>query len=538
MNGENQQGTNGGVNTDIFGTSATTAVAPALVAAPVSGVAAQSGPAVATSAPAPAVSAAVEPAAEEGAYKPLRPMNFELRHPYTGGEIEYNPDLPTVPYPSASRKATTDSLKRAPHINITGKKVDALAMTIRDSLGQIALGNDQDDLRGREGSDFRQEVEINGQKLFGFAPRFTPKAGVKYVGEAARNLVRTQVGLGTVFQAPLWHSGFWITLRTPSEGDLIELHRALAQEKITLGRSTYGILFSQVTGYTTKVMLDFIEAHIHSHSLILPDDGSKSVTEYIKAADYQILVWALTCATWPSGYQIQRACMTDPEKCNYVLTERVNVARLLWVDASSLTERQRAHMLSRQKHSMKPEQVELYCSEFLRGRQAKVKLSDTVSMVLKMPSILEYIAASYEWIGKLEEQQTRVMNMREDERNDYLMQHAQAQSMRQYSHFVHSLLVGAGDEPDEIDDPETIPSILADLSSEDELRNAFMDRVQEYQNTSLIAFVGLPNYKCPSCGGMQLPTAVPGQQNELIALDVTQTFFTLLMQKLASIQAR
>lgn len=461
-----------------------------------------------------------------------RPVNFELRHPFTQGEQPFDKEQVNVSYPSGARQATMDKLQNTPNININGKKVDDLAGVLRDGLEQIPMSDDMNGLRGREGAMFKQEVEVNGSYLGGFVPKFKLRDGVKPSGELARNLVRSSMRLGTVFCTPLWHSGFWLTIRTPSEGDLIELHRALAAETTTLGRSTYGVLFSQMTGYTTKVMVDFIEAHMHSASLLVPE--GKRVVDYIKAADYQLLVWGLTCATWPNGYQIRRACITDPEKCNYILSEKVNVPRLLWVDHSSLTERQKLHMLNRQTNTVTPEKLELYAADFVRGKNASVKLADGIAMQLKMPTMMEYIEASYEWIGKLEEQQNRVMSMREDDRNEYLMQHAQAQSMRQYSHFVQSITVG----DDEIDDAETLPLILADLSSDDVIRRAFVEQVQKFQNEALIAFVALPNYKCPSCGGMQAPTAVAGQQNELIALDVTQTFFTLLMQKLKQIQDR
>lgn len=484
----------------------------------------------AAAAPASASAPAQQPVADPGSYKPL---NFEVRFPFSSGEVPFDPNLPTLQYPSASRDGTEDAVRKAPNLSIAaGAKLDRYAATIREGLNQIPMSDDQNILRGRETAMFKQEVDVNGTGLGGFVPRFKLREGTKYTGEAARNLVRTGLNLGTVFSVPLWHSGFWMTLRTPSEGDLLELHRQLTQEKTTLGRSTYGLLYSSITSYTAKIMLDFVLTHMHSSSLQLADDDS--VVNYIKAPDYQLLLWGLTCATWPNGYQFQRACITDVEKCQYVVTERVNLARLLWEDTTGLTERQKLHMTHKQKQSVTVDQVKIYQEDFLRGRNAKVAINDRLSVTFKMPLLSEYIDVGYKWISMLEEQYGRAMGMREEDRNQYLLNHAQAQAMRQFGHYVHALHL---DEHD-IEDQDDIAVILGDLSGDDAIRTTFTDKVQAFQNESIIAFVGIPNYKCPSCGGLQNPTALPGRQHELIALDVAQSFFLLLMQKLATIRER
>lgn len=505
-----------------FDSAAGAATAPAAVAA--------------AAAPTFASPQAHQPSDEDtGNYQPLKPvsMNFELRHAFSSGEVVFDPNLPTLQYPSASRNGTEEAIRKAPTISIAaGAKLDRYATVIREGLNHIPMSDDQDALRGRIEAIFKQEVEANGQQLGGFVPKFKVREGTKYTGEAARNLARSSLQLGTVFSVPLWHSGFWLTLRAPSEGDLLELHRQLTQEKILLGRSTYGLLYSSITSYTAKTMTDFIMAHLHSSSLKVADDDS--VLNYVKSPDYQLLLWGLTCATWPNGYQFQRACITDVEKCQHLTTERVNLARLLWEDTTSLSERQKLHMTHRQKQSVTVEQVKIYQEEFLRGRNAKVQINERLAVTFKMPLLSEYIDVGFKWISMLEEQYGRAMGMREEDRNQYLLNHAQAQAMRQFGHFVHALHI----DDNEIDDQDDVAVILGDLSSDDTIRTAFTEKVQVFQNDGIVAFVGIPNFKCPSCGGMQNPTALPGQQHELIALDVAQTFFLLLMQKLAMIRDR
>lgn len=476
--------------------------------------------------------AVAAPAPAEESYKPLKP-NFELRFAYSSGEVPFDPELPTVSYPSASREGTAEAMKRAPNLSTEDDaKLTTYGTHIREGLNQLPMGNDMLDVTGRPTAAWTQSPNSNGVELAGAVPKFKIREGGKYSGEAARNLVRSTLSMGTVFSVPLWHSGFWVTLRSPSEGALLELHRQLTQDKTLLGRATYGLICSQSTSYSAKVMTDFIMAHLHSSSLQVGDDDS--ILRYIKTPDYQLLLWGLACATWPNGYQYQRACITAVEKCTYVVNERVNLSRLQWTDTSSLTARQIQHMTNRQKQSVSVEQVKIYSDDFIAGRKSSVKITDQLSMVLKMPLLTDFLNAGFRWISSLEEQYGRAMGLREEERNKYLLSHGQAQAMRQYSHFVHAIVVG----DEEIDDPADIDSILADLSSQDQIRSTFLEKVQTFQNEGIVSFIAIPNYKCPACGGLQNPKAIDGQDHELIPLDVAQTFFPLLMQKLSTIEDR
>lgn len=465
-------------------------------------------------------------------YAPVEP-NFLLKFAYGSGEVPFDPDLPSLSYPAATREGTAEAMKSAPNFTPEeDRRLNLYATHIREGLNQLPMGNDMFEVIGRPGAKWTQAPTFGDIPLAGYVPKFKMREGGKYTGEAARNLVRSTLRMGTVFNIPLWHSGFWIALRAPSEGALLELHRQLTQDKILLGRATYGMIFSQATTYSTKAMADFVLEHFHSSSLKV--DDTDSILNYIKTPDYQVLLWGMTCAMWPNGYQIQRACVSDVSKCTYVTTERVNLTRLLWTDESNLTQLQLQHMTNRQRQSVTVDQVKLYADQFTRGARTKVKISSEISMILQMPRLVDFIDAGYRWVNSIEEQYGRAMGMAEDERNKYLMSHAQAQAMCQYSHLVQAILVN----DDEIDERADIVSILADLSSQDSIRSEFLKAVMKFQNESIISFIGIPNYKCPSCGGMQHPKAVEGQAHELIALDVGQTFFPLLMQKLSMIEDR
>lgn len=502
---------------------------------------------------APAVAANVEPivtASPEVTKIVPHEQNFRIDVAYTSeGYDGFNASLDTAAMPSGTDEQIRAALRDTPNLKAgMDKDTEKFISVINSALSTMPTNAGLVNTAHRQGAMYLQQVPSATTPLFGSTPKFKKKEGVKYTGESARNLIRSTMKLGTVFSVPLWHSGFWITLRAPSESDLLELYRKITQDKITLGRSTYGLMFSNVSSYTNKTMLDFIMENLYETSLATK--GDESVRDYIKLPDLSLLIWGMACATWPNGFQYQRACITDIDKCKHVVSEKLSLSRLLWTDTSSLTPRQIQHMTNRQRGSVDLEAVKRYTDEFLRGRNSKVVINDELSFILKMPTAAEHIDSGYRWINHIEEEYGRAMTQDESSRNDYLLSHAQATSMRQYAHFVSSVLVGGtdGDTPEEIDGMEEIENALSDLSSRDDVRDLFMTKTSAFLDDSIISFVGIPTYKCPACGGDQRHSAKElnelGEKAntvrypELIPLDVAQTFFPLLIQKILRIRER
>ena len=88
----------------------------------------------------------------------------------------------------------------------------------------------------REGSHWRQYLQTPMGKLAFMSPRIVEDEK-KGKGRNIKALmkVRSIVGRGTLVQIPLWRSGFWITIESPSEAEWIELNRRIGEEKIMFG---------------------------------------------------------------------------------------------------------------------------------------------------------------------------------------------------------------------------------------------------------------------------------------------------------------
>ncbi len=473
-----------------------------------------------------------------------RGPNFKLDHPYTS---EKNTDANvggfSVVMPSGTEDQIREALRDTPNLNAgMDAETQRYIENINGSFGTMPSNGGLVSAARRPKAMWSQQIQSPIGFLAGVAPKFKKKEGVKYTGESARNLVRSTMKLGTVFQVPLWHSGFWITVRTASESELIELYRKITQDKITLGRSTYGLLFSNVSAYTNKTLLDFIADNLYETSLNIKD--SEDIRNYIQLPDLSLMLWGLACATWPNGFPYERACITDTDKCKHIVSEKLNLARLQWTDSSELTPRQIQHMTNRARGSMDIESVKRYKEDFVRGNDVKIQLNESLSFILKQPTVAEHIAAGFRWIAEIEENYGRALNQDESTRNDYLINHAQASSMRQYAHYVKSVFV----DDNEIDGTEEIDNALSDLTARDDTRTLFMEKVAEFLDNSIISFIGIPTYKCPACGGNQRHSKEHEEAlkdgsmavvcPEMIPLDVAQTFFPLMVQKLHTIQQR
>jgi len=242
----------------------------------------------------------------------------------------------------------------------------------------------------------------------------------------------------------------------------------------------------------------------------------------------------MVCSIWSTGFQYQRACTADPEKCNHVTEELLDPSKLLFVDKSRLTARQITHMTKRDKASMSVDTLSIYKDEFLNGQPKAIKFNENLTFIISIDNAQEHIDSGYRWVSSIEETYPSVMIREEKERDEYLIKQAKTTVMRQYAHFVKSITY----LDNEYTDRETIESIISDVSSSDELRKRFQDEIKEFIDDSTVALIAIPTYKCPSCGKEQREAREGKHMLGLIPIEVMSNFFTLAVQKIRRIEQR
>lgn len=391
-----------------------------------------------------------------------------------------------------------------------------------------------------EKAQFVQNVEHNGQPLMGGSPRFKQIENTNLSGERAIIRLISHLGLGTIYQVPLWHSGIWITFKPPSESELVELNRLMASDKIKLGRQSYGLAFSNTTVYTTARLVDFALSHVYELTAKSDAINIDNIKNHISCQDINTLLWGFICTMYPRGFKYKRACTHDPEKCLHILEDTINVTKLQWTNGNALNDWQKTHMSTRQPKSKDLQSINRYREELSSVQKKKIVINEglpnAITITIKTPSINEYIDAGHRWIGDIVDnvEKTAGSDLPKTEKDALIVRYGQATATRQYSHWIESIEY----DSNIIDDRETVENTLDLLSGDDEIRNQFIQKVIDYINSSSVSVIGIPVYDCPACHKEQkTPLVLPAMTN-IIPLDVMQVFFELTTQRLQKMTDR
>lgn len=459
------------------------------------------------------------------------PPNFEMDAPYSvpiQGQLDS--DKENIVLPSDHNEHIRERFTK---VNSKTKDFNPQWLsTFQAALESVAYNEAFINTVNRPDAEFKQKIDSSVGPLFMGMAKAKIGPNQKLTGESLRLMIRQDLNLGGTYNVPLWHSGFWVRFKAPGESAILDLYRALTEEKVSLGRATYGLVFSNNTSYSSAAMLNFCEEHIISTSLLLPD--GESIKKYISVLDIPTLFWGMVCSIWSTGFQYQRACTADPEKCNHVTEELLDPSKLLFVDKSRLTARQITHMTKRDKASVSVDTLSIYKDEFLNGQPKAIKFNENLTFIISIDNAQEHIDSGYRWVSSIEETYPSVMIREEKERDEYLIKQAKTTVMRQYAHFVKSITY----LDNEYTDRETIESIISDVSSSDELRKRFQDEIKDFIDDSTVALIAIPTYKCPSCGKEQREAREGKHMLGLIPIEVMSNFFTLAVQKIRRIEQR
>lgn len=385
-------------------------------------------------------------------------------------------------------------------------------------------------------SNWSNSVKADGLQLHVGKPMLEKNSGTPLVGEAALMRIQAVMGLGSTARIPLWHSGLWLTLKAPSDTALLELERRIATDKVNLGRSTDGLVFSSSGVFIRDTVVDFILAHVMEATYRYSDVSElKSI---IDITDVDLMVHGVLCTIYPNGYPYSQPCVVNPVTCTHITHELLSIPRILFVDQMRLTEKQLKHMTMRGA-KFTPTEVAAYKAEhpFLASR--RVELTPQVSLLLRVPSIEQSRQIGTSWVNGITTKVERsfAASIPAKEREEYIVNQARVTSMSQYAHWVEKILIADGEgNEDEISDPTAITETLGVMSSNEGAYKAYYDGVQKFVSECTIAVVALPKQPCPKCQKEHEATTPEELRHpHLLPLDVVNVFFTLLGHRLTKI---
>ncbi len=340
--------------------------------------------------------------------------------------------------------------------------------------------------------------------------------------------IMTQLGMGTVIQIPLWHSGIWVAIRKPKETDLLNLEADIAADKTSLGRATEGAVFSNNEVYAKKAIVDFVLDHVVRTTYESSEPAR--LAEVILETDWPLLAWGILLAEYPSGYRHLQPCVANPETCEHVIDTMLNIGRLLWVDRSRFTPSQIAHMKSRTTtHSR--EKIKAYQDEHRLNVKSTIQLNKVLELQLRVPTLAESIARGLDWVEDISDMAKKAFTlskMSEASRERHRTNIATMASIRQYVQWFGSFR--RVDRQETYSNEQMVEEILSNINESGEFSTAVHNRIREYINDTTLACIALPKWKCPKCQGE--PSEEYLRHPDLVPLDIVDVFFTLLDQKI------
>lgn len=368
-------------------------------------------------------------------------------------------------------------------------------------------------------------------------------------GEKGIAQIKSMLGLGNMIRVPLWHSGIWVTVDTPSEAEVVDLYRMINVEKITIGRMTHGLAFSNLSGITTDLIVRFVLRHVQSCSLALPKDADMITTlrQNILVQDIPTLIWAIICSMFPRGFEYTRQCIASPD-CHHTVQQLIDVRRLLFVDRQALNKEQNDHMVKAKSSLVTLKEVKKYQEEVSRLQSAEQILLEGATnrkgtcdmyITLKSPTIEDYAEATNSWIDSIETMANLAPTFDNDaDRDNYIYNQTKATKARQYIHWVDSIkyinhIEGEDDENITfVKDRNDINAIASSIFSLDNnIIENLTNSVIKYINESTISIIGIPSYDCPACKGKQVIEEELTHFPNFIPLDTIMLFFRLLVRR-------
>lgn len=469
---------------------------------------------------------------------PKQRVNFRVNPLDDGEKDPYREVVPMPPdfkaYLDAAAAAFSDKYKDAKS-SVAFKRWYEAVIDCRDSA---TIDNVARYALERTGSSWMQEIQTDAGLLGGGSPKFKSGDAGVLTGDAAVMQIMQHRKIGSMYRMPLWNTGIWITFKAPSEATLLEMYHYLNNIKVQFGRHTYGLSFGNTMAITADEVVNFALQNIHSTTLKLaPGVDLKDV---ISSHDIPAIIIGLASTIWPNGFNYERVCFADPDECQHIVTEKINISKTLLVDRSPMTTWMITHMSKLGRESVTLEDVKRYKEELQQTQDRRVVIDkdspNEVVFTLRVPSINEYTQAGRKWVNQLTEMVDQALgtDLSSAERNEYVLNYGLSAGMRQFSHWVKEIEFNQKT----INDEETMEQVLGTLSSDDTLRFKFMEEVGRYQADSTLTVAAVPSFKCPNCGKVNESSKFHPNITDAIPYDVYQTFFGLVVQRIRRISQR
>lgn len=474
----------------------------------------------------------------------IKDNNFNVVSPCIKEErkVTSNDDVvETVPFPSTDsntyigyRHELSTILNKIKSGEIDKNGYDVLLHTVNNVAGSKPIINNE--LIPENTDDMVNDIRYSDKTLNTTGVHFKQKD--KMSKSASIAIFNAILNVGEVVQVPLWHSGFWVTLRPIKERDIINLNIILKNNVVEMGRYSNTLVYTNYNVMYAKIITDFIRENIVDYSINI--DSTDDIRSYIKIEDLNILINGLVSSMYPNGYDISRACQnslifTDPNtketKCDYTSIVRIDPKKLLWVNKRLLTDKMLIQMSKKSSKSVSVDEVKeyqrlLYGNKSINTLEIETENKDKIYIELQSPDILSHCNKGEEWIDLLVEENDKnlIANKDTNIKNQRLLDLVYASKVGLYRSFIKSIRVN-----DNIvsEDQDTIDNFIDIMSASQDIVTKLFDHMTKYKNDTTIALIATPAYTCPNCKHYNSATDPVKDFEQLVPLDIISVFFDL-----------
>lgn len=381
-----------------------------------------------------------------------------------------------------------------------------------------------------ERRDFYQELPVEDTVLKPMRQKVSLNPSTIPSGEQAVIRMNLIMGKGGTFKFPLYHSGFWVAIKNPPDSRLIDMEYDIMQSKIFLGRHLEGNIFSNDRLYMIEILMRLFRDCIYQTSL---QDSTGDIFDKIKLHDVNTIAWAMACIIYPNGIPYSRIIYSEDMTENRVVNGIVDISKLLWVDRNALTEKQMKHLCRHRKPCMSDLEIKDYQENFNIKTEKRVKLTDSASVILTIPSVNDYLIYGQNWINECIARADGIIaeDNEETKKNALITNYFKADLLSQFRHFIKSvILTPEGGDEEVYDESATVDKMVSALSDNDEIRDTLLKEIYDFADSTQVAVVATPTATDEKTQTDNFP--------HLVQMDPVYTFFTLLVRKTRVINSR
>ena len=437
---------------------------------------------------------------------------------------------------------SNDSFKQ----NFSTKDTSILGININAS----AYSNDRDAYHNKLNND-KDAKYINrlsyGGKDLTMRPIGMNSKAKALSGDSAIAKISSILGVGEIIQIPLYHSGFWITLKPILDTELINLEMQIASSQIELGRTTNNLIYSNYAVVYVRIIVDFIISKIQSQTISLDEDDD--IRDFILIQDLYIIATGLLYSMYPNGYSLVRPCVNSLEvdenntpKCDFILSAKLNFRWLIHTNFDALTKEHKEHMANRSPNSV----TKLATIEYINTLNINKPKTytydingDKIEVELISPMLSTYITDGELWVNSVIENTRSLFTDTTsiEEKNRIVNETANSVILNIYNTYISKISFSDGSY---IKDKDGMNDIIGILSSDEGVFNKIINDITAYIDTNVIAIAGLPDFTCPKCKleSQNANSVVAKDFVDIIPLNLLQIFFVLSARRVDKARMR